>query len=85
MIRLSLAVVFSLACLTSENVAMADAPVGFSVNPGEVRLSGNLARSQIVITRSDASGQIGERSDDLTLSKGQCESRRCTEGDRGHG
>lgn len=46
--------------------ARSDGPSGFVVAPAEVKLSGNLARSQLVVTRSDAAGQIGERSEDLT-------------------
>ena len=43
-----------------------DLKVAFVVSPAEVRLSGNLSRTQLVVTRADAVGQIGERSDDLT-------------------
>ncbi|RLT10109.1 MAG: DUF1553 domain-containing protein [Planctomycetota bacterium] len=46
--------------------ARSDGPSGFVVVPAEVKLSGNFARTQLVVTRSDAGGQIGERSEDLT-------------------
>ena len=46
--------------------ARADGPTGFVVAPAEVKLSGNFARTQLVVTRADAGGQIGERSEDLT-------------------
>jgi hypothetical protein len=36
------------------------------VTPAEVRLEGNFARAQLVISRPNAEGQIGQRSDDLT-------------------
>jgi hypothetical protein len=44
----------------------ADGPPAFVVTPAEVKLSGNLSRAQLVVTRSDVDGQIGERSEDLT-------------------
>lgn len=46
--------------------ARADGPSAFVVNPPAVTLSGNLSRAQFVVTRSEANGQIGERSEDLT-------------------
>ncbi|MBC7820599.1 MAG: hypothetical protein IAG10_27255, partial [Planctomycetaceae bacterium] len=46
--------------------AIADGPATFVVAPAEVKLSSNFARTQLVVTRTDASGQIGERSEDLT-------------------
>ena len=46
--------------------ANADGSLPFVVAPAEAKLSGNLARAQLVVIRADASGQIGERSDDLT-------------------
>lgn len=54
-----------LNCLAS-NAMAGDQPTAFIVSPGEVKLSGNLARAQLVVTRADAAGQIGERSEDLT-------------------
>ena len=48
------------------NDAVADQAVAIVVTPAEVKLSGNLSRAQLVVTRADAGGQIGERSDDLT-------------------
>ena len=58
-------VVFALSGLTGL-AAAGDHPTAFVVTPAEVRLSGNLTRAQLVVTRSDVSGQIGERSEDLT-------------------
>ncbi len=46
--------------------ARSDGPTDFVVAPAEAKLSGNFARAQLVVTRADAGGQIGERSDDLT-------------------
>src|SRR5712691_4587213 len=60
-------VVFALSGLTGL-AAAGDHPTAFVVTPAEVRLSGNLTRAQLVVTRSDVSGQIGERSEDLTPS-----------------
>ena len=54
------------SCLVFGRAAHADGPTSFVVTPAEVKLSGNLARAQLVVTRTDANGQIGERSDDLT-------------------
>lgn len=54
--------------LSAASLAQAEAPPTFTVTPAEVRLSGNLARGQFVVTRSDANGQTGERSEDLTHS-----------------
>ncbi len=64
--RLLLAVVVSFAGSLFAQPAKAADPAGFLVTPAEVRLSGNLARAQFVVTRADAGGQIGERSEDLT-------------------
>ncbi|MCX7418616.1 MAG: hypothetical protein NT013_03640, partial [Planctomycetia bacterium] len=64
--RLLLAVVVSLVGNFFAQPTKADGPAGFSVTPVEVRLTGNLARAQLVVTRADVAGQIGERSDDLT-------------------
>ena len=36
------------------------------VNPAEVKLEGNFARVQLVVTAADAAGAIQERSEDLT-------------------
>ena len=58
-------VVASNLSLVSQTVS-ADGPSTFVVTPAEVRLSGNFARAQLVVTRADAGGQIGERSEDLT-------------------
>ncbi len=43
-----------------------DQPTSLTITPTEVKLSGNLARAQLVVTRADATGQINERSEDLT-------------------
>ena len=48
--------------------AQADGPATFVVAPAKVKLSSNFARTQLVVTRTDASGQIGERSEDMTHS-----------------
>jgi hypothetical protein len=42
-----------------------DAPA-FVVAPSEIRLEGNFARMQLVVTQLDASGQTSDRSEDLT-------------------
>ena len=54
-----------LSCVASGTTA-SDQPTAFVVAPAEVKLSGNLSRAQLVVTRADAGGQIGERSEDLT-------------------
>src|SRR5687767_9727868 len=36
------------------------------VTPAEVKLEGNFARVQLVVTAADASGMVNERSEDLT-------------------
>ena len=61
-------VVFVVAGCASlvDQAARADGPSGFVVAPTEVKLSGNFARTQLVVTRADAGGQIGERSEDQT-------------------
>ena len=52
--------------LTAITAAADNSTTPFLVSPSEVRLAGNLARAQLVVTRTDAAGQIGERSEDLT-------------------
>ena len=54
------------SCLVFGRAAHADGPTSFVVTPAEVKLFGNLSRAQLIVTRADAGGQIGERSDDLT-------------------
>ncbi len=61
-----LAVVVIGSVFLADTFASADGPSTFVVAPAEVKLSGNFARTQLVVTRSDAGGQIGERSEDLT-------------------
>ena len=51
-------------CLLAGTVAQADGPI--VVTPAEVQLSGNFARAQLVVSRPQADGQIGPRSEDLT-------------------
>lgn len=64
--RFWLAALVVTGSLAAVEVALAETPSPFIVTPAEVRLSGNLARGQFVVTRSDANGQTGERSEDLT-------------------
>lgn len=40
----------------------------FQVTPAEIALQGNFARLQVVVTKSDDSGKITDRSDDLTAT-----------------
>lgn len=51
-------------CAFASAFAQADGPI--VVTPAEVQLSGNFARAQLVVSRPQADGQIGPRSDDLT-------------------
>ncbi len=44
----------------------AEDPSSFVVTPAEVRFSGNLDRAQLVVSRTDASGKVHERSEDAT-------------------
>ena len=64
--RLIPTLLLSATCLVSTTSAADNSASAFQVTPAEVRLSGNLSRSQLVVTRADASGLIGERSEDLT-------------------
>ena len=67
MFRFCLAAVVVVGSFTLVDVsANADGPLPFVIIPAEAKLSGNLARAQLVVTRADAGGQIGERSEDLT-------------------
>ncbi len=47
------------------SASAAESP-SFVVAPADAKFIGNMARVQLVVTRSDAAGQIGERSEDLT-------------------
>ena len=66
MSRLWLLVVVIGSVTLTDTIASADGPSTVVVAPVEVKLSGNSARTQLVVTRADAGGQIGERSEDLT-------------------
>jgi hypothetical protein len=54
-------------CL-DDPLVIADGQDSFTVTPKEVKLVGNLARAQLVVTQTDVNSQIGERSEDLTHS-----------------
>ncbi|MFM9960356.1 MAG: Ig domain-containing protein, partial [Planctomycetaceae bacterium] len=54
-----------LSCFAN-GASASEQPLPFVVTPAEAKLSGNLSRAQLVVMRSDAGGQIGERSEDLT-------------------
>ncbi|MFO0870657.1 MAG: DUF1553 domain-containing protein [Pirellulales bacterium] len=41
-------------------------PVTFTIQPAEVRLQGNFARAQLLVTQSDPAGAVDARSADLT-------------------
>ena len=62
-----LMILLALLTLIVVKSAAADGPApGILVTPTEVRLSENLARAQLVVTRADSNGQINERSEDLS-------------------
>lgn len=77
-LRLRLSVSVALLTLGAVSPAWADADAaagkvaasakldGFVASPSAVSLRGNFARAQLLVTRFDAAGQLGERSDDLT-------------------
>ena len=52
-----------LLIVASSSIAQAQSLL---VTPAEVKLEGNFARVQLVVTAADASGMVNERSEDLT-------------------
>lgn len=64
-------IVFRFSCiglslaLSATTTLAAEGPA-FHVLPAEVRLQGNFARTQLVISQSDATGTVSDRSADLT-------------------
>ena len=63
MLRRSLLLACALVLLCAGTAHSAETIV---VTPAEVQLSGNFARAQLVVSRPQADGQIGPRSEDLT-------------------
>ena len=61
----SVVLLFALLTRSPEEISAADVP-DFHVEPAQVRLQGNLTRTQLVVRATGLSGEMNDHSSDLT-------------------
>jgi len=64
--RLGTLLVAALVVVAASPSSASAADAGFRVSPDVVRLSGHYDRAQLLVTKLDAAGRTGDRSEDLT-------------------